>query len=192
MTPTPAAPDPGAPTPGNGGPGDPDDGDTPARPSMFMRAATVVGDLDSPFYDEERQRDVWNEASAVTYQLTLWLGLVAANAMIWVGGADGRPYALATAAVVTLPSIVLLGYAERLGVPADRPEHRRPGALLAATGLLTALVAGLALTYTPSTGGGFAGGFSSGLAVGGVLGGIAAVVGLAREAVRAHRARPAR
>src|SRR5690242_18627048 len=33
--------------------------------SRFVRWAGVVGDLGSPFLAEERQRDVWNEASAV-------------------------------------------------------------------------------------------------------------------------------
>ena len=31
----------------------------------FTRATSTVADFDSPFYAEERQRDVWNEASAI-------------------------------------------------------------------------------------------------------------------------------
>lgn len=61
---------------------------------VFMRVASAIGDLGSPFYDEERQRDVWNEASAVGFQAMLWSSLVAANVMIWVGGAAASPYTL--------------------------------------------------------------------------------------------------
>ncbi len=32
--------------------------------SLFVRAAAAVGDLGNPFYDEERQREVWNEAAS--------------------------------------------------------------------------------------------------------------------------------
>lgn len=44
-----------------------DDLDHDPRRSWFVRAAAVVGDLDSPFSAEERDRDVWNEASAVGF-----------------------------------------------------------------------------------------------------------------------------
>ena len=39
--------------------------DADRSPSWFIRTAAVIGDLSNPFYGEERQRDVWNEASAV-------------------------------------------------------------------------------------------------------------------------------
>lgn len=74
---------------------DTDDAGAGLRERPFMRAEAAVGDLGSSFYDEERRRDVWNEASAVDVQLTLWLGLVVANAMVWLGGTDGLPYAVA-------------------------------------------------------------------------------------------------
>ncbi len=44
--------------------------------TWFVRAATVIGDLSNPFYREERQRDVWNEAAAVALQVILWLSLL--------------------------------------------------------------------------------------------------------------------
>jgi hypothetical protein len=53
------------------------------RDGWFVRAAGMVGDLGSPYYREERQRDVWNEAAAVGLQVVLWLGLGAAAAMVW-------------------------------------------------------------------------------------------------------------
>ena len=70
------------------------------RDGWFMRAAGVVGDLDHPFYEEERQRDVWNEACAVGLQVALWLGLALAAAMVWLGGSTALPYALAVFAVL--------------------------------------------------------------------------------------------
>ncbi len=39
--------------------------------SWIVRSAELIGDLGNPFYAEERQRDVWNEASAVGLQLLL-------------------------------------------------------------------------------------------------------------------------
>ncbi|MDH6675822.1 hypothetical protein M2284_000010 [Rhodococcus sp. LBL1] len=37
--------------------------------SVFVNAMRVVGGLDDEFYRGERQRDAWNEAAAVGYQL---------------------------------------------------------------------------------------------------------------------------
>jgi len=53
---------------------------------LFGRAARVVGDLDHPFYAEERRREVWNEAPAVGLQTLLWGALGLACAMAWIGG----------------------------------------------------------------------------------------------------------
>jgi hypothetical protein len=39
--------------------------------NWFVRVAAVIGDLSNPFYGEERQRDVWNEASAVALQVLI-------------------------------------------------------------------------------------------------------------------------
>ncbi len=57
----------------------------------FVRAAAVIGDLSNPFYREERQRDVWNEASAVALQVLLWLSWLAATAAVWIMGAPRCP-----------------------------------------------------------------------------------------------------
>jgi hypothetical protein len=46
-----------------------EDGDVVNRESLFLRAAGAIGDLGNAFYREARQRDVWNEASAL-----LWSG----------------------------------------------------------------------------------------------------------------------
>lgn len=99
----------------------PAEGDDPSAPGTdaggwFVRAAAFVGDLGDPFYAEERQRDVWNEASAVGLQLLLWLGMAAAPAMVWIGGASAVPYALIVFLLVVLVALVTMEYAKRLGV----------------------------------------------------------------------------
>lgn len=91
-------------------------GDETERDGWFVRAAAAVGDLGNPFYREERRRDVWNEASAVGFQLMLWLGLAAAAAMIWIAGPPALPYVVVVIGIVGVPSLVCIVYAERLGV----------------------------------------------------------------------------
>ncbi|CAO5227395.1 hypothetical protein [Frankia sp. AgKG'84/4] len=84
----------------------------------FLRVAAFVGELGHPFYAEERQRDVWNEASAVGFQFLSWLVMVAAAAMVWIGGASAVPYALAMSVLLILATLVTLEYSKRLGVEA--------------------------------------------------------------------------
>lgn len=97
--------------------------DLDPRDSRFVRAAAVVGDLDSPFYAEERDRDVWNEASAVGFQVLLWgvplLGAVA----LWLAGASALLPVGLLLAVWAVAGGVVLGYAHRFGVD---PNARTP------------------------------------------------------------------
>ena len=92
----------------------PEDVENVDSDGWFVRAAGMVGDLGNPFYREERQRDVWNEASAVGLQLVLWLGLAAVAAMVWLGGAPALPYALAVLVVLGAASWVSVLYAHKL------------------------------------------------------------------------------
>ena len=89
----------------------------------FVRAAGAVGDLGNPFYREERQRDVWNEASAVGLQVALWLGLAAAAAMVWIGGAAALPYAYAFVVVLGAAGWITILYARALGVEVGSPQR---------------------------------------------------------------------
>ena len=82
----------------------------------FARATSTIADLDSPFYAEERQRDVWNEASAVGFQSMLWGGLGLACAMTWVGGKPQIGWALALLALIAAASWLTVIHANRLGV----------------------------------------------------------------------------
>jgi hypothetical protein len=88
--------------------------DGPTRTTLFMRWAALVGDFGNPFYGEERQRDVWNEASALGLQLSLWLTLVLIAVMTWTGTA--MPFALALLGILGVTSLVTVTYAHRLGV----------------------------------------------------------------------------
>jgi hypothetical protein len=94
--------------------------------NWFVRAATVIGDLSNPFYREERQRDVWNEASAVALQVILWLSLLAATAAVWVVGADALPYVNAMMAIVGIASWIAILYAWSLGVNMETSRIRWP------------------------------------------------------------------
>lgn len=156
----------------------------------FMRAASAIGDLGSPFYDEERQRDVWNEASAVGFQAMLWSSLIAANVMIWVGGATALPYSLGLLAILGGASILAVVYADRAGVqvehalPLDGPERRGRPAVVVFVLLFASYLAGVLISVDWA-----AGGFTAGAAVGAVIGSVGAAFVLAVRLVRRRMSR---
>lgn len=105
----------------------------------FTRAASVIADLDSPFYAEERQRDVWNEASAVGFQTLIWLMFGLVGAMVWIGGRSMFGWALTLLLLTGLASGLTIVHANRLGVTGwEGARMRRPRLLLA--GLLIGLI----------------------------------------------------
>jgi hypothetical protein len=152
-----------------------------ARDGWFVRAAGAVADLGNPFYREERQRDVWNEASAVGLQLTLWLGMAAATAMVWLGGAPALPYVVAFLGVLSLASFVSLLYARSLGV--TDPGRVLRLRMLPLAVLLTLLAVGLERAAPQ---GSFGEGFGRGLLVGAA----GAALALLWRGLRARRERP--
>ncbi|PWJ56426.1 hypothetical protein SAMN06264364_101404 [Quadrisphaera granulorum] len=87
-----------------------------ARDGWFVRAAARIGDLESPFYEEEHQRDVWNEASAIGLQALTWLLPAAAAVSIWVGGAAAFPYTLVMLLAPAVVAWVVILYAWARGV----------------------------------------------------------------------------
>lgn len=152
----------------------------PAGGGWFVRAAGVVGDLANPFYREERQRDVWNEACAVGLQVVLWLGLGAAAAMAWFGGAPALPYAVAVLGVLGAAAWVSVLYAGRLGVRMESAA----GVLrlrLVPYGLLLVLFLAGAVRAAPADG------FGAGFAKGMVAGALLALMWLAGTGLRAQR-----
>jgi hypothetical protein len=117
---------------------------TGERDDLFGRAARVVGDLDHPFYAEERQREVWNEASAVGMQAMLWGSLGLACAMTWIGGGELLPWAVALLAVVGASSAFMIAYARRQGVHGDEDVRiARPRTFLALALYVAALAGAL-------------------------------------------------
>jgi hypothetical protein len=117
-----------------------DDGGTSGP---FERFATRVGDLDSPFYDEERERDVWNEASAVAFQLLVWASPLVAAAVLWIGGAG----VLAPVALMLIPwaaaAGMALAYAQRHRVDPANDRALSAGRLWAWAGVMVVLGGGV-------------------------------------------------
>jgi len=121
----------------------------------LARATSAIADLDNPFYAEERQREVWNEASAVGFQTMLWGGIALAGAMAWIGGRPQIGWAAGLLGVIGVASLLSLGHANRLGVT-GREDARvnRPRTYLFGV-LYLATIAGLVVRwdgdFTPSS-----------------------------------------
>lgn len=83
--------------------------------SLLERAAAAIADFANPFYGEERQRDIANEADAFGFWLLFWTLLWAAGATCWF---LPRYYvaAGAVAAWVLVVSLLANRYARHLGV----------------------------------------------------------------------------
>ncbi len=117
--------------------------DTEHSDSRFVRVAAFFGDLGNPFYREERQRDVWNEASAVALQVVLVLSLLAETAAVWIVGADALPYVYTLLGIVGIASWIAILYARSLGVHADDPQRMWRPRMIPYLAVLALLVAGL-------------------------------------------------
>ncbi|WP_241386200.1 DUF2029 domain-containing protein [Rhodococcus sp. CH91] len=111
--------------------------------TIFLRAARIIGDLDDDFYRDERQRDVWNEASAVGFQVFSWTSLLGAAVLPWVAGRTGAWTALGILVVWFLASVTTLLYARMrdVDVYATATLWRPRG--LAAAGLYLVGIAGI-------------------------------------------------
>ena len=150
------------------------------RPTSRRTSAERPVSLDNPIYGEERQRDVWNEASAVGLQVVLWLSLAAATAMVWLGGAPALPYAATVLAVVSVAAAVTGLYAHRLGVRVDDPRGLLRLRMLPYVGLVVAFFIGV-VRVEPADG--FFEGFGQGM----VLGSACALAWLQGSGLRARR-----
>ncbi len=82
----------------------------------FIKAMRFVGDLDDEFYDDERQRDVWNEASAIGFQLFSWTAMIFAAALPWTVGRTGAFIGLGILISFTVITTVTVGYSWARGV----------------------------------------------------------------------------
>ena len=149
---------------------------------LTERVARRIGDLDHPFYAEERQREVWNEGSAVGFQAMLWGTLALSAAMAWAGGPGTGPWAVGLLAVAGAASLLAVGYVNGRHVTGMEGGRILRVRTVLAIALYAAAVAGLVVRQFPG-GDGFSGGFSTGLG----LGCGAAVVGLLAALWRSRR-----
>lgn len=150
-----------------------------ARNTPVVRAMSFVGDLDDSFYDDERQRDVWNEAAAAGFQLLLWTALAASAILPWLPGRTGTAIALGLLISVSVASLAVLSYAKALMVDPAVSLRLRPRLFFALALYGVALVGMLADVRTLGTG--FSAGFSNGALVGSVLALAALTVAFLRE-----------
>lgn len=146
----------------------------------LARAASLIADLDSPFYAEERQRDVWNEASAVGFQAMIWCMLGLVDAMVWIGGPPLFGWASAVLVLTGLPCFLAIVHAGRQGVTATESMRLpRPRTVLVVLLVAVGVVGVLLRTdgaLSPSTVAGAAVGF------------LAALAGVAASAWKVRRA----
>jgi carbon starvation protein CstA len=147
------------------------------RQHPLVRTAHFVGDFGNPFYAEERQRDVWNEASAFGFQLVIWLTLAVGTATVWLVGAAAVPYVGAALVLLGLVCGLTVAYAQHLGVDLTGREHLARWRMLPYTLLVAALALGLvraqAAPLDVET--------LAGMATGAAVGVLAAVVALRRR-----------
>lgn len=133
---------------------------TDFRQDPLVRLAHLVGDFASPFYAEERQRDVWNEASAFGLQLALWCVLATSTVALWCFGRPALPSVLTALAITGVVCLLTIAYASRLGVSVTEPMRCLRMRMLPLALLMAALVAGLVRAR------GGAGSFGFGIAAG--------------------------
>lgn len=147
---------------------------TPDR-SGYDRALRWIGDLDHPFYRDERRRFVWYEASSIGFQLVLMLQYLLAAGAVLVMGRDALPYAGVGLIPVAVAAIVVAGYTKQRGTQylVRSGDMRRSRSV---AGVVLALLFVAALTRLAlESGSGFV---ERALALGGL---VAAVVGLTRS-----------
>jgi hypothetical protein len=111
--------------------------------SPFLRAARSIGDFSNPFYEEERHRDVWNEASAFGFQLFLITALLFSTVCIWLVGRPALPYVQVGVVLTGVISWATVLYAQRLGVDVTHPTRLNRARMIPFTVLAAVLVAGM-------------------------------------------------
>lgn len=148
------------------------------HPSRFVRLMSAVADFSHPFYAEERQRQVWNEAQTVGMQLVLWLGLVLANVMVWTGDRQVAVFAVALVALLVVVSLAITAYAKRLAVDATSSAALHPERVALYLVLYLGFVLGAVLNLA---GGAIQGPTVLGLVVGAAVGVVVVVLVTLRQ-----------
>jgi hypothetical protein len=135
-----------------------------AQSSPFLRAARAVGDFGNPFYEEERHRDVWNEASAFGFQLFLLTAFLFATVSIWLVGPPALRYVQVGMVLTGAISWLTLLYAQRLGVDVLQPQRLNRARMVPIVVLVLLLGAGMLRAAQDGSG------FDRGTAAGAVTG----------------------
>lgn len=136
-----------------------------------------IGDLDHPFYDDERQRFVWYEASAIGFQLLILLMFGLGGIALLVAGVAALPIVLAMVVPVATAGSVVRWYSERHHAPfwpSGADLRRKRGAIGIA--LLALYGAGIIRLWIDLGDSDIA--IARGLRIGMPIGVIAALVGL--------------
>ena len=156
------------------------------------RALRWIGDLDHPFYSDERNRYVWYEASAIAFQLLFLGSYFTAGALLWAGGADALVWVLAMFAPTLITALVFQTYLKRHSAeywPSKNDFVRRRGQLgvLAAVFLLTGLIRAVIDLegQVEGSASSFVGGTSTGLITGLLVGPLIAVAVLTYKSRKA-------
>lgn len=111
--------------------------------TALMRIAREIGDLDDEFYADERQRDVWNEASAVGFQFVQWVALAVGTTLPWLAGPTGARVAIGVLAVWFVASLVVMTYARARDVDVNVVSKTLRPRVMLAMALYLAGVAGI-------------------------------------------------
>lgn len=132
------------------------------------RTLRWVGELDHPFYNDERQRFVWYEASAVGFQLMFLVNVFVLGAIAWIGGGPSLLYVYPMVVAQYVVVFVVLRYAKKkhaeyspnaAGLRTGRTRLHLIVLVFLGTGLLRA-------QFDAGTGSGFVGGLQQGFAWG--------------------------
>lgn len=148
--------------------------------STFTKTMRFVGDLNDEFYDDERQRDVWNEASAVGFQLFIWASLLAGAVLPWVAGRTGSWIAIGVIIVYLSISFAVLAYSRSRGLDMHTSQKlARPRvALLLGLYLVGGAGAAMNLVFRDVGNGAL---LASSMAGGAAIGLMCAAIGLTRK-----------
>ncbi len=146
----------------------------------FTNTMRFIGDFDDEFYDDERQRDVWNEAAAVGMQMFIWASLIAGAILPWIAGVAGSWTALGIVLIFLVVSNSVLAYARSRGVDMQTSQKLlRSRIVLAACLYLLALLGAVANLMFDLAGSGPL--LTIGMVAGTVVGATAGYVGIARK-----------
>lgn len=110
------------------------------QPNAFERAARWLGDLDHPFYQDERHRAVWYEASAIGFQVALVGSYMIGSVVVLTTGQVGLVVAMMLPAVVA--SMMVMSWTARKQAeygPAVSDLRRSRGAAVAVVAVLFVL-----------------------------------------------------